>query len=167
MKSVPITLDGPMLEGVLGWMTDEQAGAARVEVLTAGQQLDAVAERLQGRVGWHGQGLEMHWMPSGQLSIWGSVEAGLDGSGMVAFIVELRPSWYFGVRKGSPGWEIGVDVEADCQHSPDHGSMHTVFDWTRSATSLEDAIACLGEAMALLGDLARRPLADWVAQGGT
>ena len=161
-----ITIDGPMLEGVLGWMTDEQAGAARAGVLAAGQRLDAVAKRLRGRIGWHGRGLEMHWMPSGQLSIWGSVEAGLDASRMVAFIVELRPSWYFGDRKGSPGWEIAVDVEADCQHSPDHGSMHTVFEWTRSATAVEESIACLSDATAVLDDLASRPLANWVAKGG-
>ena len=154
-----------MLEGVFGWMPDEQAQAARQGVLAAGGRLDGLAERLQGRVGWHGHGMEMHWMPSGQLSIWGAVEAGLDGSRMVAFIVELRPSWYFRDRKAPPGWEIEVEVEADCQHSPDHGSGHTVFDWTRSATSVKEAIAVLGEALELLDGLASRPLEEWVSKG--
>ena len=61
---------------------------------------------------------------------------------------------------------IEASVEVDCQHSPDHGSMHTVFESNASASMVEEAVAALAEAVHQLDRLANEPIATWADRGG-
>jgi len=166
METVPITAASPGLDGVLGSLPGEDERQIRVRLLSIGDRLVETARRLGGRCGWHGSGFELHSMPSGQVSIWGSVEA-LDAAGQaVAFEVELRPGW-FGKDCGHElSWQVDLDVDADCQQQRDCGQMHNVFEQTWSAASADDAITVLGEAVSHLERLAAQPLSGWLCKAG-
>jgi hypothetical protein len=68
-ETVPITALGPRLEGVLGPLRPDEESRIRKRLLAAGSELVDLARDLAGRAGWHGQGLELDWAPSGQLAI--------------------------------------------------------------------------------------------------
>jgi hypothetical protein len=161
MQTVAITAERPLLEGVFGPLTPTQDRVIRGAIVEMSFDLVDCATRLGTRAGWSGAGLELRWMESGQTDIGSFVEAD-DASGRrVAFVVELRPAWYYGAKTGHSAWEVELSVEVDCQHSPDHGS-HTVFEQIRTEVSPEDAVAALHRATATLIDFAtNQPLSDW------
>lgn len=140
-ESVVIT-DQTHLEGVLGPLNEVDDRRIKARIQAASIRLGVLAAQINGHVGWHGQGLELNWMPSGQTSIATFVGV-TDPSGQaVSFLVELRPGWFYGKRTGTPSWEVEVTVEVDCQHADDHGSMHQVFERSTTASDPELAV-CL------------------------
>jgi len=166
MDAVAITSESPLLEVVFGPLSVEQDGALRSQLLELSSLLTATARRLSGRAGLQGRGLELRVSRSGQASIGSSIGTG-DGTGaMVDFIVELRPSWYYGTKTGNPGFEIEVEVLVDCLHTVDHRSMHRVLGHTTTASSAQEAVQGLSDATRDLVKLAtERPVADWTALG--
>jgi hypothetical protein len=165
VETVPITEREPLLEGVLGPLAAGEEAEIRKMLLASGDRLDAVARRLHGRVGWHGRGLELHWLPSGQTSIWGSVGAG-DAQHAVDLSVELRPGWFYKERSGKAGWVVGLTVDVDCQHNKYCGSMHNVFETERAAATPRESALLLSTAACALEQLAERPFSAWASMGG-
>jgi hypothetical protein len=162
---VAITRDGPRLEGVFGPLTPTQDRTIREAFATISADLVKLAARLGSRAGWEGSGLELNWMRSGQTSIECFVEGTDSGGHGVSFLIELRPSWYYGLQTGRAEWEIEMSVETDCRHDADHGP-HTVFEQTSTATNPEEAVNALRDAATLLVDLAtKQPLSRWTDQG--
>lgn len=156
-----------MLEGVLGPLTDTQDSTVRANLLRLGETLLTAASRIDGRVGWLNAGIELHWMRSGQQSLWSSVEAVDSQHNAVGFIVELRPDWYFGDRSGEVGWTVELSVETDCGHTPDHGAMHQVYSQCVDTVTVEGAIDALADAVRTLELFAGEPLENWSTKGST
>ena len=80
------------------------------------------------RAGWEGTGLDLTWLPSGQIEIGSFVETGLDGDHRISFIVSLQPTWFYGDFPTEQGWEIKAEIDADCQHKVYCGNMHCVYE---------------------------------------
>jgi hypothetical protein len=146
-ESVPISSTAPRLEGVLGPLAPEHERRARAQLLGVSQQLVELSRRLGGRAGWHGEGLELVWMPSGQLSVAAAVELSDSHGKAAAFAVELRPGWFYGVAQDPPRWVVGLEIEVDCQHDVDHQQMEVVLSEEAEASSPLDAIALLSLAV--------------------
>ncbi len=165
METVPISESGPLLQGVLGPLSVIQERTAREMLLGLGERLKAAAQLVRGNVGWLNSGVELHWLPSGQQSFWGCVSA-VDSPGQcVDFVVELRPGWYFGECEIESAWTVELTVDIDCQHTPDHGSMHEVHRRTIKVKTVERALAAFAEVVAELESLSAKPLASWSAAG--
>ncbi len=161
-ESVPITALGPRLEPVLGPLPADEERDLRARLLAAGQVLLGLAQRIGGRVGWHNQGLELEWMPSGQLSITSYVATLDPDKNAVTFSVQLRPGWYFGEAHDPPSWVIETSVEADCLHSVDHQAMETVYQQEITTHSPRDAVMTLvQEVQRLVGTATEHPVDHW------
>lgn len=164
-QTVQITDAGPLLDGVFGSLSSHDEQKIRSIVLTCGDRLDAVAKFVDGRVGCHGSGMELHWLPSGQTSIWGNVAATAD-HGAVDFVVELVPGWARRERTDSPHWTVEVTIEVDCHHESGHG-RHVALNETWPAASPDEAVVALELGVTRLADLARLPLDRWIDLGGS
>jgi len=154
----------PHLEAVLGPLSAQDDASIRAIFDDVDGVLHELA-RYFGRdgAGWEGAGLELSWMPSGQLDISSHVCAGIDGSKRVDFCIELRPSWYFGEKSSTLSWEIETVIWADCQHSVDHHSMEDVHESSlRAATALEAATALREASRELLRLGTSFPLEHWL-----
>lgn len=113
--------------------------------------------------GWERTGLELTWLVSGQVAIGSHVDACRDGTRCVDFCVELRPSWYFGERSSTLSWEISTEIQADCQHAGDHGTMETVHQASaRAVTALEAAATLRAAVRELHGRATALPLEHWL-----
>ncbi len=154
-----------MLDGVLGALTEAQDGMARTTLLGLGSTLIAAARRVGGKVGWLNTRVELHWMLSGQQSLWTCVGTADTNENAVCFIVELGPGWYFGQRTGRVSWIIELMAETDCQHSPDQGSMHEVHSQATEAFTVEGAFASCSEAVRILDSFTSEPVENWTAMG--
>jgi hypothetical protein len=164
-ESVSITGEGPRLEGVLGPMAPAEEADVRRRVVEAGTRLAELARQLRGRVGWHNQGLELEWMASGQLSITTAVEVVDRDKNAIAFIIQLRPGWYFGELGDRASWVVELSIEADCLHAVDHKAMETVYDSEIVAHSPTEAAETLAREVDRLIELATaHPLEHWTAQ---
>lgn len=154
MQRVPITAEGPRLEGVLGPLAPEEERHLRGLILGASDRLVRLASDLRGQAAGHHRGLELVWVPSGQLSIAGAVEVCDADTNAVGFLVELQPGWYHGVASEPPNWVVEVSVEADCLHEVDHEAMETVYDAELVAYSPRAAVEMLTHEVERLADLA-------------
>jgi hypothetical protein len=164
-ESVTINADTPRLEGVLGPLTPANEAQVRSVLLAASRRLVDLGRALGGRAGWHGGGLELEWVRSGQLSIGCAVEAWDADGHAVAFSVELRPGWFYGVPQEEPRWIVALGIDVDCQHSTDHETMEPVFATETAASSAPDAAAALARAVDQLVEQATtNPVEYWTAQ---
>jgi len=91
---------------VLGPLSSEDEASIRAILTEVDGGLELARHFGRNRAGWEGTGLELTWMPSGQLDISSFVEAGISGSECVAFSIELRPSWYFNARSSLLTWRL-------------------------------------------------------------
>lgn len=147
MECVSITPDGPALEGVLGPLSASDEKTIRSGLVVMGAELQRVADVAGRRVGFLNNGLELVWLPSGQTCIHTSI-SGADGAGkVVEFIIELRPSWFFGKRSEKLTWEIESVIQVDCSHADYHRSMHEVVTESVEATAPLDAVSALGRSI--------------------
>lgn len=161
-ESVPISPNGPRLEPVLGPLPANEEKDLRARLVAAGQALVNLGQCVGGRVGWHNQGLELVWMPSGQLSFTSYVATVDSANNAVSFAIELRPGWYFGVVPDRPTWVVETSIEADCLHSVDHESMETVYEYEITTESPREAVVTLGHEVKRLADMATsHPVDHW------
>src|SRR5262249_7301283 len=113
--------------------------------------------------GWEGTGLELCWTESGQVSISSHVGATLAGAKCVDFLVELRPSWYFGQRSPMLTWDVDTEIYADCHHAMDHSSMDLVHETsTRFGSAVEAARGLLNAARELSSLAMNFSLEHWI-----
>lgn len=157
-ETVSLARKRPRIEGVFGPLTADEDSALRSIMAEVDTELLALGAHLgRSRAGWEGSGLELVWVPSGQLSISSFVGVPVEPGLAVDFYVELRPIWFYGNPDGSIGWVVEASVQADCQHVPSHSSMDTVWDRgevTRDSPKL--AVAELLEAAKELHVLGRQ-----------
>ncbi len=164
VQTVPLTPDGPLLEGILGFLDGEAEVSLRAQLLAAGELLVQTATEQGSQVVWQGKGLELAWYPSGQLSISGCIERrGGDGR-IVAFTAELRPSWFYGVHQSEPSWEVEVSVESDCGADHVCDTPNTVHREVRSVVSPGQAVSALADAVHAIYEFANGPLDGWLTQ---
>ncbi|MBK7203374.1 hypothetical protein [Candidatus Amarolinea dominans] len=164
METSSLRKNQPHLEAVLGPLSAEDDANMRAIFDEVDGALLELARHL-GRdgAGWGGTGLELSWMVSGQTAIGSHIGACIDGANCVDFIIELRPSWYFGERSPTLSWEIETTISADCQHAV-YRAMETVHSATlRAATAMEAAVALRTAARQLLRQGMDFPLAHWLA----
>jgi len=155
----------PRLEGVFGPLTEEVDASLRVIF----ERVDATLRALATHHGTSGAslertGLELTLFPSGQLEISSDVGAS-DGLGnIVAFMVELRPTWFYGVGSDKAGWDVEASIDADCRHTNDHGGMDPVFrgEVIRATDPEAAARALLGAAEELRRLGTTKPLSFWL-----
>jgi len=120
------------------------------------------------RAGWEGTGLELVWLPSGQIEVSSFVGTGLDGSHRVDFIVSLTPTWASSDFPTEAAWEIEAQIQADCQHTTNHRSMHLVHELpTRRRSYPIDSALALRDMAAELLILGRdTPIEYWLQLAG-
>jgi hypothetical protein len=83
----------------------------------------------------------------------------------IAFMLELRPGWYFGRPEDRASWVVELSVEADCLHAVDHEAMETVFNAEHVSYSARDAVAMFAVRARHLTELATtHPLEHWTDQ---
>lgn len=164
-ESVPIGADRPRLEGVLGPLTPAAEREARQLLVATSGRLVELARAVGGRAGWHGSGLELMWIPSGQLSIDCAVEA-LDAQGhAVAFCVDLMPGWFYGVAEPSPRWTVERRIQVDCRHAADHRMMEPVLEVVEDAADALGAVHALADSVEqLIRCATAHPLEHWTAR---
>ncbi|MEM9656221.1 MAG: hypothetical protein AAGA65_29310 [Actinomycetota bacterium] len=144
MQSVPITFDRPLLGAVFGSMSTEAEAEVRAGLLGSTAALAKLAEELGGVAnGVDCEGLSLGWLPSGQVDIEGYVAVPGATSITVTFMVELRPSWFYGVSDRA-GWDIETTVAVRCTHDVDHGE-HIVDERLRSASTPKRIVEVLAE----------------------
>ncbi len=163
MQTSSLQKNRPHLEAVFGPLAFEDDAKIRAIF----DQVDAVLLEIahhyhRDRAVWEGTGLELIWMPSGQVSISSYVGACV-GAECVDFCLELQPSWYFSERSPTLTWEVVTEICADCRHAVDHCSMHTVHETsTRLANAVEAAAALLSAVRELLRLATDFPLEHWL-----
>jgi hypothetical protein len=166
--SVSLKKRQPYLEGVFGPLSDE----AEIQVRSTLSQVDEVLLQLarhfgHERAGWERTGLDLQMVPSGQISIASFVEASDPDGNVASFILEVRPSWFYGVRTGDPGWQIESTIDVDLESAPGHsqmGTVHQVAD-IASASPTEAALALLDTARQLLQLGTTYDISHWTAMG--
>jgi hypothetical protein len=162
---VSLAKQRPRLEGVFGPLTEDADASLRGIFARVDDTLMSIASHFgTSRAGHEGTGLKLVLLPSGQLFISGDVGTS-DGHGkVVEFMVELRPSWVHGVRSGELGWDVEATIDADCQHTNDHGGMDTVFSGRVAHTNdpEESARSLLDAAAQLLQLATTRPVSSWL-----
>jgi hypothetical protein len=168
MQTSSLRNNRPHLESVLGTLSQQDDASVRAMF----DEIDGVLLKIArhfGRdgAGWEGTGLELTWMPSGQVDISSHVSCCIDGQKCVDFCIELQPSWYFGERSSPTVWEIATSIEADCQHAVDHRCMHTVHKTSARALTALDAANTLRAAAIEMHRLATQfPLEHWLQRAG-
>ena len=157
----------PLLESVLGPMTNAEDKECRAILAEVDNKLLALARYFgQERAGWEGTGLELTWLPSGQVEINSFVEVWLHDSKCVSFLIELRPTWFYGERTGNSEWEIEAEIYADSPEEVKQSAMARVhgFPVLRAMTP-KDAVIALSKATDDLIRLAHdTPLEEWITK---
>src|SRR5262245_25837902 len=117
MKTSSLQKNRPHLEAVLGPLSSDDDAKIRGIFAEVDVVLLEIANHFhRDRTGWEGTGLELTWAESGQVSISSHVGASIERAKCVDFLVELRPSWYFGQRSPTLTLEVDTEIYADCQH---------------------------------------------------
>jgi hypothetical protein len=159
----------PRLQSVFGLLSlDDDTEIREILSQTDGILLDLAQCFASSRAGWEDTGLDLVWLPSGQIEISSFVGTGLDGSHCVDFVVSLTPVWARGGFPVEPGWEIEAVIQADCQHKIDHRCMHLVHELpaVRKTNPIDAAIALrdmTGELLRLGKD---KPITFWLLLAG-
>lgn len=159
----------PRLGAVFGPLTAEQDAEIRAILREVDEKLLALARHFgRERAGWEGTGLDLCRFPSGQVNLSSFVETFDSGSRCVSFGVLLRPAWSQGELSGEPAWDIEASIDADCEHEPNHRSMHLVHEVPATrATSPEDAALTLRATVEALVRLAQeKPIETWLRLAG-
>src|SRR5262249_2269703 len=120
------------------------------------------------RAGWGGTGLELIWLPSGQIEISSFVGAAPDGSRCVDFLVSLTPTWVYHDFPSELAWDIEAQIQADCQHVIDHRAMHLVHEMPtrreRAPIDAAQALRVMAAELLVLGQ--STPLEHWLQLAG-
>jgi hypothetical protein len=159
----------PRLQSVFGHLTQSEDIEIR-KILDGTDKLLLEFAHFLGRdhAGWEGTGLDLIWLPSGQIDISSFVSAGLDGDHKVDFIVSLHPTWIYGDFPDEEGWQVEAEIEADCQHKIYCGYMHGVFELPPVIRkSPIEAVTALHNITAELIQLGKeRPIEYWLQLAG-
>lgn len=164
METSSLQNNQPHLESVFGPLSADDDSKLRSIFRDVDQILLEIA-RHYGReeAGSDGTGLELTWMHSGQVAISSHVGSCTPKGGCVDFMLELRPSWYFGERSSLPTWDVEFSVTADCGHAEDHSYMRTVHE---AVVRKESVIAAATEQFNAAQELRRLakefPLEHWL-----
>lgn len=161
MESVLINAVSPKLNGVFGWISSEDEKSIRSNLLTTGSRIAEAGRMLRSRNGSHASGLELQWLPSGQLAIATSIGIG-EPESRVEFCLELRPGWYFEADKDCATWVVEVSIQAD---GPSRYGMETVHSSETITRSQWEAVETLAlEADRLIGLATEHPAEHWLSQ---
>ncbi len=161
-ESIPITADGPHLEGVFGPLSSDEDRSLRTTIIRLSAELVGMAQRLGGRAGWSGTGFELEWAASGQTSINAFVDVE-EADRYIEFSVEVRPSWYFGERSDERAWFVDERISVRCAAPRDCG-MHDIVSTEHRVRTVPELIAVLDATVARLVALSKdHPLAHWIA----
>lgn len=152
----------PHLESVLGPLSDEEDSKIRTLLSEVDGVLLEIAHHFGSEgAGSEGTGLELAWIPSGQVYISSYVGTSTKRA-CIEFGIELWPSWAYGNRTSTLTWNIETTVRADCQHRVDHGGMDVVHEVSVRVESALEAALALQSASHDLRNLALAfPLEHW------
>ena len=167
--SSSIKKTNPKLQSIFGILTPPGDAEIRKILSRTDELLLAFANFFGSkRAGWEGTGLELTWLPSGQVEISSFVETGLDGDHCVSFIVSLLPAWFYGDFPTEQEWRIEAQIYADCQHKVYCGNMHCVYELPSIAyTHPIDAVIALRDTTVELIKLGKdKPLEYWLQLAG-
>ena len=169
METSSIKKLSPRLQSVFGVLTPSDDVEIRKVLSDTDEMLLDLAKFFgSNRAGWEGTGLDLAWLPSGQVEIGSFVETGLDGDHRISFAVSLKPAWFYGDFPTEQGWEIKAEIDADCQHKVYCGNMHCVYELPSvTCTHPVDAAIALRNMTADLIQLGRnKPIGYWLQLAG-
>jgi hypothetical protein len=167
MQTSSLHENRPHLESVLGPLSEQDDVTVRAIFGEVDAVLLELARQFNSRAGWEGTGLDLVWLPSGQVSIRSYVGKCIDRSKCVDFEIELWPSWIYGRRASTVSWEAEIGVYADCQHAVNCRCMHLVHSATLvTTTALEAAQALRTQVGELRRWATEFPSEHWLRMAG-
>ncbi|CAG0935528.1 hypothetical protein TFLX_04369 [Thermoflexales bacterium] len=169
METSSIQKLNPRLQSVFGILTPSDDAEIRKILSDIDVMLLEFAHFFgSNHAGGGGTGLDLVWIPSGQIKISSFVGAGLDGDHIVDFTVSLQPTWFYGDFPTEQGWEIIAEINADCQHKVYCGNMHCVYELPSvTCTHPVDAAIALRNMTADLIQLGKnKPIEYWLQLAG-
>jgi hypothetical protein len=163
VEIVPVAVEGPGLEAVFGPQTGAAEDHIRNVLVRLGQEFETTARRVTGRSTGSWGDFGFRHASSDKHSLEGRFNVAVVGAGEVACSVELFATPR--TNTTPTRWEIFVNIAVSVVSSIDDGLARPQYNKHFSASSSEQALSKLADAVKDLDERMMRPPSHWIAKG--